>query len=120
MSNKRIIIFIIVIAFSSVAFVGWNQIGRHGQFESAAWQGERGNYNGDNLRLYMISDLEQNYLKVGMSQRAVEQLLGEPDSIREALSVYDLGVSPYGIDGEFLEIKYDSDGNLVTTQWGQY
>ena len=121
MSNRRwtsICISVATLAFVAILFR--NQTGGHGQFESAAWQSERDNYGGDNSRLSMISDLEQNYLRPGMSQHTVEQLMGEPDATREALSVYDFGVSPYGKDGEFLEIKYNSDDNLVTTQWGRY
>ncbi len=117
--NRWIRICILTGVIVLVAMLCWNQIGRRGRFESAAWRSERGNYDGDNSRLSMISDLEQNHLKVGMSQGSVEQILGEPDSTPEASSVYYLGVSPYGFDSEFFAIKYDSDGNLITIHWGR-
>ena len=120
LSKKRwISICILVATLGFVAILCQQRINGSGQFESAAWQSERGDYDDDNSRLYMISDLKLNHLKVGMSQRSVEQLLGEPDSTREASSVYSLGVSPYGIDSEFFVIKYDAGGNFVTTQWGR-
>jgi hypothetical protein len=43
----------------------------------------------------------------------VQRLLGEPDRRRELSDIYELGVSPYGIDFEYFVIDYDSAGKVT-------
>ena len=48
-----------------------------------------------------------------MSKRAVLNLLGPPDTTREAGEVYYLGRSPYGVSYEVYVIQYDEQDRLA-------
>jgi outer membrane protein assembly factor BamE (lipoprotein component of BamABCDE complex) len=66
----------------------------------------------DNPRAGMLGELEK-LLHVGMTQNEVLALLGEPDSKRDRVFTYNLGMHPYRIDNEYFNIDFDADGRLV-------
>jgi hypothetical protein len=67
-------------------------------------------------RIKMIADLRKNYLKKGMSQTAVRELLGEPLKKQDDLLVYPIGARMNRIDPDFLEIYFDLNGHLIETK----
>lgn len=88
-------------------------------FDSDAWKSQRGADARQNKRGRMVEGLEKA-LHADMPREDVIGLLGEPDSSDAANSadVYELGVSEYGIDEEFYEIRYQ-DGKVASHRWGR-
>ncbi len=86
---------------------------RRDAFDAELWQAQRGKDERHNPRGGMVVDLLQTHLRVGMSRTEVRRLLGEPDQRHGSSDVYELGVSPYGIDFEYLLIDYDSAGQVT-------
>lgn len=119
--SRRISITVLasVVVTSALLVLGWRQIHLSGKFDQVKWQNEHGNYDGNSTRLAMLSDLEQNYLRIGMDRQSVIEMLGEPDSIRDSSTVYYLGGSPYGIDSELLTIEFDANGVLASSRWSR-
>ena len=86
---------------------------RKGAFDPELWQAQRGKDERHNPRGGMVVDLLQTHLRVGMSRLEVQRLLGEPDRRQELRDMYELGVSPYGIDFEYFVIDYDDAGKVT-------
>ncbi len=88
-------------------------------FDSSAWKSQRGASAHDNQRGQMVESLEKA-VRTGMSRAEVVELLGDPDSSNAETGVdtYELGVSSYGIDEEYYEIRYQ-DGNVASHRWAR-
>jgi hypothetical protein len=86
-------------------------------FDSNTWKSQRGQPARQNQRGEMVGILQQT-LQAGMRREEVIRLLGEPDRSDEGIDIYELGVSPFGIDEEYYEIKYQ-DGAVVSHRWGR-
>ncbi len=88
-------------------------------FDSETWKAQRGVRGQDNKRIYMEEALEKA-VRVGMSKSEVIRLLGEPDSYRTDVDadLYEIGVSPYGIDEEYYEIRYEN-GTVASLVWSR-
>jgi len=111
---KRIVVFIAVVGVTATILLAVSNI-PHG-FDSAAWKAQSGNYEGENLRCGMVESLEEN-LQAGMSKQAILDLLGPPDTTREAGEVYFLGRSSYGVSYEVYVLQYDEQDRLARFYW---
>jgi hypothetical protein len=103
----------------SVVVYGCGFLNIDDNFDSEVWKAQSGFHENKNPRNGMVVSLKKYHLFEGMMQVEVYALLGEPDSKRNSKDVYYLGVSPWGIDFEYLELEYDSELMLVrinTTQ----
>lgn len=112
--KKRIAVFITVAGIAAAIFLVVSNM-RCG-FDSAAWKAQSGNYEDDNPRDGMVASLKKR-LRAGMSKQAVLDLLGPPDTIREAGEVYFLGRSAYGVSYEVFVLRYDERDRLVRFYW---
>lgn len=85
-------------------------------FSSDDWKSQRGVSSDGNRRLAQLADLKP-LMREGMARQEVLDLLGEPDRSDPDTGVdaYALGVSPFGIDAEYYEIRYHQ-GRLVSHQ----
>jgi hypothetical protein len=88
-------------------------------FDSSTWKSQRGASAHNNQRGQMVESLEKA-IRIGMPHDEVVELLGEPDSSNAETGVdtYELGVSSYGIDEEYYEIRYQ-DGKVATHRWAR-
>lgn len=86
-------------------------------FDTRTWQSQRGAAPQDNKRGTMVTALEQA-LRNDMTRDEVIALLGEPDATDAATQtdIYELGVSPFGIDEEYYEIAY-REGAVSSHGW---
>jgi hypothetical protein len=66
--------------------------------------------NDENDRHFMLTDLTENYLKIGMDSVEVKRLLGEPE--RDFGFSYNLGLYRSGFDPTFLILEFDEEGKL--------
>lgn len=82
-------------------------------FDDVLWRDQYQKFNHDNPRSGMISDLEQEVLRKGMSQETVREILGPPEQTEGNMDLYDLGASPVGVDYEQYVIEYDDDQKVV-------
>lgn len=89
---------------------------RTGGFNAELWQAQRGASARDNPRAGMVVDLQRVHLRAGMSRAEVQRLLGEPDQQQEFSDVYELGVSPVGIDYEYFIVDYDASGAMTQSR----
>jgi hypothetical protein len=67
--------------------------------------------NDENDRHFMLTDLIENHLKIGMDSIEVKQLLGEPE--RDFGFSYNLGLYRSGFDPTFLILEFDEKGKLI-------
>ncbi|MCB2018384.1 MAG: hypothetical protein KDF54_12875 [Hydrogenophaga sp.] len=83
-------------------------------FDSETWKAQKGVKALDNKRGGMTSAFK-SVIQPGMPRAEVIRLLGEPDARHEQTDtdVYELGVSGYGIDEEYYEIRYQG-GNVLS------
>lgn len=83
-------------------------------FERQIWLQWRGSENPDNKRGLMYEDLLTKLIP-GMTKQEVLMLLGEPDHAKTENSFsYILGMwSGMKMDYDTLEIKFDTDGQLI-------
>lgn len=104
----------IAIALALLAAVGTYLVvaSRAGGFDAELWQAQRGSNERRNPRAGMVGDLLREHLRVGMSRAEVLRLLGEPDYRDRLSDVYELGVSPVGVDDEYLVVDYDDTGRV--------
>lgn len=65
---------------------------------------------GENDRHYMLDDLVDNHLAIGMDSIKVKELLGEPE--RDFGFSYNLGLYRSGLDPTFLILEFDDNGKL--------
>lgn len=81
------------------------------KFDKEAWAINWTKYTYDeNDRHFMLEDLKDNYLQVGMDSIAVKNLLGEPE--RDFGFSYNLGFYRSGFDPTFLILDFDEKGKL--------
>lgn len=66
--------------------------------------------NEENDRHFMLTDLTENHLRIGMDSIAVKELLGEPE--RDFGFSYNLGLYKSGFDPTFLILEFDEKGKL--------
>ncbi|MFN7489162.1 MAG: hypothetical protein ACK5QK_05500 [Chryseotalea sp.] len=66
--------------------------------------------NDENDRHFMLTDLTENHLKIGMDSVEVKRLLGEPE--RDFGFSYNLGLYRSGFDPTFLILEFDEEGKL--------
>ena len=88
-------------------------------FDASTWQAQKGSTKKENPRASMIFSLEKNYLNVGVSREKIRKLLGAPDEIIGQVDIYDIGVSPMGVDMETFQLSFDKD-KLVMFQVSRY
>jgi hypothetical protein len=81
-------------------------------FNSDKWKAQRHSGPLDNSRSGMLDELEK-LLHVGMTLNEVLALLGEPDSKRDRVFTYNLGMYLYVMDNEYFNIEFDADGKLM-------
>jgi hypothetical protein len=88
-------------------------------FDSNTWKSQRGAAAQDNQRGQMVGALEK-VVRTSMTRAEVIELLGEPDSsnTETGVDVYELGVSDYGIDEEYFEVRYQ-DGKVASHRWAR-
>jgi len=88
-------------------------------FDSSTWKSQRGAAAQDNQRGQMVGALDK-VVRTGMTRAEVIELLGEPDSgnADSGVDIYELGVSDYGIDEEYFEIRYQ-DGKVASHRWAR-
>jgi hypothetical protein len=103
-----ILVFAVLLAGGVIIVVNANS----DAFDSKMWQSQKG-VERNNARTGMLGALERKHLRVGMPRKDVEALLGEPDIREPVRDIYELGVSPVGVDFESYVIEYDR-ANLVT------
>jgi hypothetical protein len=85
------------------------------EFDRVTWIAEYGKEdNGGNLRHYMIEDLLENNLILGMDSIDVKKMLGEPE--RDFGFSYMLGHYRSGFDPSFLILKFDQNGKLIRAE----
>lgn len=85
-------------------------------FDKEGWAAERGNADGENRRIGMVSDLDDAGVKPGATRDGVRALLGEPDGTDPDADVYFLGRSRSGPSYESLRIEYTAQGIVAGTQ----
>lgn len=79
-------------------------------FDAQVWKAQRDlDDRADNPRSPMVPVLLREHLKPGMSHAEVLDLLGPPDFEDRGAEHYALGRAPYGIDFEYLVIRYADD-----------
>jgi hypothetical protein len=61
----------------------------------------------------MVVELEDRYVRLGMTREEVIDLLGPADGNRGGVLVYELGYSVFGVDTEAYEFAFDADGRLT-------
>ena len=66
--------------------------------------------NDENDRHFMLSDLIENHLRIGMDSVEVKELLGEPE--RDFGFSYNLGLYRSGFDPTFLILEFDKEGKI--------
>jgi hypothetical protein len=88
-------------------------------FDSVTWKAQRGASAQSNQRGTMVEPL-QNAIRTGMLRDELVELLGEPDSsnAQTNVDIYELGVSPVGIDEEYYEIRYEN-GKVISHRWAR-
>ena len=57
----------------------------------------------------MIKELEEKYIRLGMSRQQIITLLGEPDTSTKNIDIYEIGTPPFSIGLEVYEINYQVD-----------
>jgi hypothetical protein len=83
-----------------------------GQFDSAKWKENAGNYEGKNPRLEMVYKLER-LLPNGSPKIEVDKLLGKPDGASKDKYLYYLGRDSMGPHFLLYEISFDQDGRTT-------
>lgn len=88
-------------------------------FDSSTWKSQRGVAAQNNQRGQMVGALDK-VVHAGMARAEVIEQLGEPDSSNTdtGVDLYELGVSDYGIDEEYFEIRYQ-DGKVASHRWAR-
>lgn len=116
--QKKLLISFSILLLLLLLLIGYSDMGKPG-FDASIWQAQKGSAKRENPRASMIYSLEKNYLNVGMSREKIRKLLGAPDKINDQVDIYDIGVSPYGIDMEMFQLFFDKD-KLVKFQISRY
>lgn len=81
------------------------------KFDKQRWTVNWTKYeNGENDRHFMLTDLLENHLKIGMDSSDVKKLLGEPE--RDFGFSYNLGLYRSPFDPTFLILEFDDKGKL--------
>lgn len=66
--------------------------------------------SGENDRHYMLNDLVNTQLTIGMDSVEIKELLGDPE--RDFGFSYNLGLYRSGLDPTFLILEFDKNGKL--------
>lgn len=111
-----------------IALVGWQYwlftggIFRTSSFDAAQWRAlNRHPDDASCRRGGMAHDIQTNVLRKGLTKAEVIGLLGEPDSRKDDVHGYSLGMcSGLRIDFDTLDTHFDSDGSLTTIQIVQH
>jgi hypothetical protein len=76
-------------------------------FDKEKWASGKGNFEGKNPRISMVSDAEEAGVKIGAKLEQVRDLLGEPDSHDASIDTWYLGRSTYTPDYTTLDVYYN-------------
>lgn len=83
-------------------------------FDRGVWIKNYDNQHPDNPRVEMISDLENNYLRKGVTRKQVVELLGKPDRRDEKHVIsYLVGMQGFVSDPGQLELEFDEKMGLI-------
>jgi hypothetical protein len=121
----KLIAFVVLLLLIGITLAGYlfwqlrDMFPRAIPFDATLWQAANIE-EVDNPRCLMQRDLEQNHLKLGMTRAQVNTLLGEPQSNEKVLSYYLGFCSPFGIDGESLELEFDDRDKLIEVRTLQH
>lgn len=104
-----------------LAFVGWQYwlfkggIFRTSRFDATEWRAlAKASDDSSCHRGGMANDIRMNVLRVGQTSDEVQRLLGRPDSIRNGVHAYSLGMcSGLRIDFDSLDIHFDSNDRVT-------
>lgn len=90
-------------------------------FNKIVWVKYHESKDPDNPRGQMLEDLQNKYLKPGLSKSKIKELLGEPDLDKsDNLWVYNLGMwSGLRIDYDSLNIEFKND-HLISSRQVQH
>jgi hypothetical protein len=81
------------------------------KFDKRRWTVNWSKYkNDENDRHFMLTDLTENHLRIGMDSTEIKELLGEPE--RDFGFSYNLGLYRSGFDPTFLILEFDEKGRL--------
>jgi hypothetical protein len=76
-------------------------------FDKEKWVSGKGNIEGKNPRVWMVSDAKEAGVKVGATRASIRALLGEPDSTGPTGDIWYLGRAVYAVDYQSLSVDYD-------------
>jgi hypothetical protein len=82
-------------------------------FDKEKWASGKGNFEGKNPRISMVSDAEEAGVKIGVTRASVRALLGEPDGTGPRGDSWHLGKSGHAPDYETLKVKYDENEIVI-------
>lgn len=113
-------ISIATLAIFAVAFLGWQYWLFHGgvfltsKYDPSEWKAlANGTSDFSCYRGGMAGDIRSRVLHTGMSKTEVEALIGPPDSTRDGVLEYFLGMcSGLRIDFDTLDVHLDADGKV--------
>ena len=78
-------------------------------FDADIWRAQKNTIEKNNPRATMIKELEEKYIRLGMSRQQIITLLGEPDTSTKNIDIYEIGTPPFSIGLEVYEINYQGD-----------
>lgn len=112
----------------ALGFMGWQYwlfkggIFRISRFDAIEWRALQ--KKSDDFSCYrggMANDIQMNVLRVGQTSNEVHGLLGRPDSVRDGVDGYFLGMcSGLRIDFDSLDIHFDNNNRLTLVQIVQH
>ncbi|HLO84683.1 MAG TPA: hypothetical protein VK203_06670 [Nostocaceae cyanobacterium] len=108
-------ILLIILVFPLIIFTSacdHNQFDNK-KFDQKAWLENSFSKGKDkNLRFYMSADVLKNHLKIGMTRKQVNQLLGKPDSV-DSQCLDQNPCDNYYLGEYNLSISFDQTGKLI-------
>ncbi|WP_125932201.1 hypothetical protein [Thiosocius teredinicola] len=111
--KSTILALVAILSFALLGGCGQSDVPHGRPFDSAVWKSERNSNELQPRRQHMISDLQDNYLRVGMSEDEVLALLGEPDSRTDRRFRYSVGAFPFSADYSWVFVRFDEAGKAV-------
>jgi hypothetical protein len=96
----RLIAFALLVSLSACGSFGVS-------FDKEKWASGKGNIEGENPRVWMVSDAKEAGVKVGATRASIRALLGEPDSTGPTGDIWYLGRAVYAVDYQSLDINYN-------------
>jgi hypothetical protein len=124
MSKRRRIVLWITAGLVVLILIGLALVAleRYSRFDQQIWKSVADSREADNPRYRMLTDLELNYLRKGMTAPEVETLLGEPD-IEKSPEVYKYNVgmqSGLRMDYDSFNVYFDLNGKFTHTGMQQH